>query len=1689
MFSDRPSQLPRQTGGFKLSQVYPSPESDTITDIDIIAIHGLDTDSTITWTWKHRDSNKQDVNWLIDPDMLPRRIPTARIFTCDWPASLFKDKLTIQMTIRELARSLLLAIQSRPGASPARPILFIASCLGGIILIQAMNLSAEPGSEYNSLWEATRAIVFLATPFRGTAFQEIASKAVDFLKTYASLTDRVVTNLLGNLKESTPFLQDLVSSFTSICVQRKQRDQSYRLAGFYETEMSNPLRKSLPPLVADTLKEPKVLVDSNSARLDIITNPIALQRTHVRMNKFYGPEDPGYRSVSGQIEIIVRKIRQARPIDKANAWILNKKYSLGNLGIERLSGDLLPMDRCYINLAIVEQASHKTEHSTGASPFSLLIRLRIERTDKEKEITLSSLFEPREIRGRERTPSRILIRGRAGVGKTTLCKKIIYEFTHCALWQSLFDCVFWVPLRNLKLEDRRHNSSGYNMKWLFYHEYFTQHPEGEELAGELWRALTDAGASKMLFVLDGLDEVSQDLDGGMLNFLRTLLNQPNVIITSRPNANLPENLKPLDLELETIGFYPDQVDAYIKNAFTDQETGEAKITELQSFLETHQLIQDLVRIPIQLDALCYTWNDDSSDIYYTSKDVQETMTAIYQRIEQRLWRKDAERLEKLKPHAAQRARPPEIIDVMEPELNRLAFLAFTGIINDVINFEPTHRDEISKHFKHPDQKSLLDDVLERVSFLRSSDSSPKKRDRVYHFLHLTFQEYFAARYFAQQWTDQGKLKCLVFGSRKTEDMDPVDFLTRNKYTARYNIFWRFVAGLITTERETTRFFQTIEDEPRDLLGRTHQLLVMHCLSEVSKEISFRKSLEDQLSQWLLFECKFTKTSDLAREIEFPVEILKRNLEQEPIKASPVLQFLTKRRSLYGEVAQSITPCFKAQDWFVRYRAIRALTDQPEIIEEHLQAIAECLRDQKNRVRCAAIEAFKGRRVTGEHLQAIAEHLQNSDEDVRCAAITALQDQQVTKDHLPAIIECLRDESKKVRSAVIEALKGQPVTEKHLQAIAEHLQNSDEDVRCAAIEALQDQPITEEYLQAIRECLRDEIKDVRFAAIKALKCQPVTEKNLQAIAERFKDKEPYVRSAAIEAFPDQPITEEHLQAIVACLKDESSIVIGTTIKTLQSQSVMEEHLHAIIAFLKDKDYSLRQTALEALGTQPLTEKHLQAVAACLQDREDKVRFVARQILENQLKLPDRPLALLMGLLEHKSKTIRDIAVRILKARPITKDYLQVIGARLENKDWSVRTAAIETLKGRLALPGTLLQAIAARLKDDNCIVIEAAIEALQGQPALSDELLQAITAAEIAEGWPTQLERLLRSNMAYLENEYMDVRLEALKGFQDQPALLEGALQAVVARLEDKSWNVREAALKVLQNQPKLPEGILQAVVARLGGRGEEVRGAAIQVLLKQPELSDGLLRAAAAHLESRRWYIRISAIEVFQDQRKLPEDILQTIAAHLTDKVEMVRDLAMETLGQQPVLSEDLLQAVANRLKHEDPYAKLEAMRALRMQPALSGGILRDVTAGLEDDLGYVREAAIQVLKNQPALSEGHLQAIVARLKDDARDVREEAMETLLSRHHLSSIPNQHVKDVYEYLLRRSFQEHITWQVVGETSYITLSNEEYSMNLPSPFMSAVSEAQKTIGVPPRLDILLCSTSREVPYHLKRRLSV
>lgn len=250
-----PTSSAGPTQGVRLRQVYPSPESEIKTDVDIIAIHGLDTKSPDTWIW---DPNGARVNWLEDPHMLPGRFPTARIFTCEWPADLFEQPYFIQKTIEEFARLLLAGIKGRPPATKDqpgsdRPIIFIASCLGGIVLVKALDMASR---EYLSVRKVTRGIVFLATPFRGTSFQHVAKWAEPGLRAWASIRDKKVSKLLENVKPTFE-LGELVRSFTDLC---KENDLIDHVFTFYETGKSSLPRKIAPWLPASLSQEQPVRI-------------------------------------------------------------------------------------------------------------------------------------------------------------------------------------------------------------------------------------------------------------------------------------------------------------------------------------------------------------------------------------------------------------------------------------------------------------------------------------------------------------------------------------------------------------------------------------------------------------------------------------------------------------------------------------------------------------------------------------------------------------------------------------------------------------------------------------------------------------------------------------------------------------------------------------------------------------------------------------------------------------------------------------------------------------------------------------------------------------------------------------------------------------------------------------------------------------------------------------------------------------------------------------------------------------------------------------------------------------------------------------------------------------------------------------------------------------------------------------
>ncbi|KAL7925135.1 hypothetical protein ACQKWADRAFT_319153 [Trichoderma austrokoningii] len=1276
---------PRSNRGVGLTQIYPPPSNDADTDIDVIAIHGLDT--------KYPG---EDVNWLACPRMLPERVGPARIFTCDWPADLLEQPDLIQKTADEFARLLLAGIKRHPLPTKAgyakgddRPIVFIVSCLGGIILIKALVIAGH-SSEYAVVRQSTRGIIFLATPFRGTSFQNVADWAEPGLRAWASIRGRKVSSLLDDVKGSTFHLEELVRQFTQLC---RDKDYPYQVATFYELGLTSlhhkfPLSWLIPSRVLDVAVPPKPLVDSSSATLDIVADPLPLNRRHVMMNKFNGPEDPDYQCVAGKIAEILQDIRTNSPLDDADAWIRNKHYTVDRLKIERLSGDQLPMDQCYINLAIKTQTP-----------------------DATVQVELATLFNPRQKRNGEMThPRRILIRGRAGVGKTTLCKKIVHEFTKATWsgWNDLFDRILWIPLRNLKLEERRQQPA-YDFEALLAHEYFSLPNNKPDFAKHLAQAL-ETSTGRTLFLHDGLDEVSQDLAGNssMSRFLNEFLEQPNIIVTSRPSARLPLNL---DLELETIGFYPDQV----------TKIDEKTVDKIQSFLRDHWLIKGLVRIPIQLDALCYSW----ADIH---RDMPETMTALYQAIELRLWKKDIVRLEKthnhvvVTPYHIQVASRRKIEDFMKDEI---AFLE---------QFEPKHLNLISDSLSGflPDKTALS------LSFLRASSTSLGYDNRSYHFIHLTFQEYFAARYFVRQWTAREPLDCVEFGSGKTNKIEPIKFLKKYKYSVRHGILWRFVAGLLDAELEqVSLFLQKIEEEPLDLLGPVHQRLVVHCLSEISSILPIRTSLEQRLSGWLIFECEITKGghSYLASEVEFPEQALDAAFREgsDNVKKK-ILGSVVKRTTAPANIIEQAVSWLSHAKWYFREISIESL--------RHLI-------------------------LPSDILESVSARLEDEDPDVRQAAIKIVCQQPIlSKEILEAVAARLEDEHPTVRKVTAAAL-GRQLT------------------------------LPDEILKAVAARLEDEHPTVRESTAVALgRRLTLPDEILKAVAARIEDEDLYVRVTTIEVLCRQPIlSKEILEAVAACFIETPKVIVTqledrvAAIDALGKNSNLSiEILEAIATQLKrNQDRSIQVAAIKALGKQSsIPGEILKIIAPYLEDIKDKLplKAVAVSVLGNQSDLPYEIRHTLVAQLKVNDRQLQEAAIKAFDNQSSLPDeILNAIAALLEDNDWYTQLAAVKALGSRTNLPNKLIKAITAQLGDNEHISAfqEAVTKALGNQSSLpSNDILDAMAAQ-------------LKSDYQFIQQS----TIEALGNFSNLP---DKYLHDIAARLDDDDALIAEVAERTLRKR-------------------------------------------------------------------------------------------------------------------------------------------------------------------------------------------------------------------------------------------------------------------------------------------------
>ncbi|KAM3547634.1 hypothetical protein ARSEF4850_009898 [Beauveria asiatica] len=158
-------------------------------------------------------------------------VPEARILTCDWPTSMLQQ--FIPTTLQQSAEFLLGCIedhlkQNQP-AGLERPLLLIPSCLGGIVLLKALEIGRNRGHGghergYSTLPKATRGIIFLATPFHETAFKDMPEL---ILKIWAAFNDKTMSTLINYTREPSDESKNLVIGFVKM-----QKTNAYNVFTF-----------------------------------------------------------------------------------------------------------------------------------------------------------------------------------------------------------------------------------------------------------------------------------------------------------------------------------------------------------------------------------------------------------------------------------------------------------------------------------------------------------------------------------------------------------------------------------------------------------------------------------------------------------------------------------------------------------------------------------------------------------------------------------------------------------------------------------------------------------------------------------------------------------------------------------------------------------------------------------------------------------------------------------------------------------------------------------------------------------------------------------------------------------------------------------------------------------------------------------------------------------------------------------------------------------------------------------------------------------------------------------------------------------------------------------------------------------------------------------------------------------------
>ncbi|CAF4005758.1 unnamed protein product [Adineta steineri] len=749
-----------------------------------------------------------------------------------------------------------------------------------------------------------------------------------------------------------------------------------------------------------------------------------------------------------------------------------------------------PIEESYINLAIVEtkQQQQKEKQLRDASNSDAIMGSFEEIYRTKTTIDVKNIFET--CKNQEK---KVLVFGRAGIGKSTFCRYIAYQWAIGLCWTE-YELLALIPLRRITSNRYPPLPAGqnYSLIDLVKKEIFSY-----DLSESEDKLLTKHfDAKKTLWILDGYDEIVQNIPSHLECLFEQLLKTPHHILTSRPY----QNILAYHVQMEITGFTDKNIERYVQQFFDQMEdeldNSLSKSRKLFRFLQTNPSIWGVAHIPVNLELICSLWSNED---YIETKGL--TITSLYTVMIEWLCR----RYLSMPNKKIENLPKDDVNQRCEKELAFLENLAFNGMKSNTIILQSKllrkalNEEKVSLH-DHPHILNM--GILK--SFNKQGINTQIETDKDHYFVHLSFQEYFTARYL---------IRALKESSTHQEE---TKFVQREKYNQRYALVFTFLSGL-SNEPDTNIcldiFWRLILTPPVDLLGIRHMQLIISCIEEITSQSTIQQ--HTVMLEWIAKYIEY----NLFSENKIIPECLIQSLRRSPLLISnqriinafvhllqnddskirtTVLSFISELNSSNLEVAliNLVIIALDDKDATVRFYACEALGNMGEkaATNEVITKLVSALEDKSvRRGACAALGKIGVKAATNEVINKLINALEDKSDEVRwyaCDALGNIGEKAATNEVITKLVNVLEDESEKIRYSA-----------------------------CRALGNMGEKAATNEVITKLVSALEDEIDGVRESAYIALGKmgeKAATNGVITKLAIALEDTSERVRSSACEA---------------------------------------------------------------------------------------------------------------------------------------------------------------------------------------------------------------------------------------------------------------------------------------------------------------------------------------------------------------------------------------------------------------------------------------------------------------------------------------------------------------------------------------------------------------------------------------------